>query len=163
MALKLRKLSFAPGAEVCGVDVSRPMSESTFGEICQAFLANGIHLSGTRKLANDTTGIARAEEQKRSNPPVAQPVVRVHPETGRKFRRQQSIGPFIVDFYCAADRLVVELDGAAHDSERSATRDDERERFLRSLGLTGVWLESCHVLEDAEAVLAYISHHFRGS
>ena len=84
MALKLRKLSFAPGAEVCGVDVSRPMSESTFGEICQAFLANGIHLSGTRKLANDTTGVVRAEEQKRINPPVAQPVVRVHPETGRK-------------------------------------------------------------------------------
>jgi len=45
---------------------------------------HGIHLSGTRKLANDTTGVTRAEEQKRINPPVAQPVVRVHPETGRK-------------------------------------------------------------------------------
>jgi taurine dioxygenase len=45
---------------------------------------HGIHLSGTRKLANDTTGVVRAEEQKRLNPPVAQPVVRVHPETGRK-------------------------------------------------------------------------------
>ena len=45
---------------------------------------HGIHLSGTRKLANDTTGLDRAEEQKRINPPVAQPVVRVHPETGRK-------------------------------------------------------------------------------
>ena len=45
---------------------------------------HGIHLSGTRKLANDTTGLVRAEEQKRINPPVAQPVVRVHPETGRK-------------------------------------------------------------------------------
>ncbi len=45
---------------------------------------HGIHLSGTRKLANDDTGVVRAEEQKRINPPVAQPVVRVHPETGRK-------------------------------------------------------------------------------
>jgi taurine dioxygenase len=45
---------------------------------------HGIHLSGTRKLANDNTGVVRAEEQKRINPPVAQPVVRVHPETGRK-------------------------------------------------------------------------------
>jgi taurine dioxygenase len=45
---------------------------------------HGIHLSGTRKLANDTTGLVRAEEQKRINPPVAQPVVRAHPETGRK-------------------------------------------------------------------------------
>jgi taurine dioxygenase len=45
---------------------------------------HGIHLSGTRKLANDNTGIDRMQEQKKLNPPVAQPVVRVHPETGRK-------------------------------------------------------------------------------
>ena len=201
MALKLRRLSYALGAEVREVDVAKPMSESTFGEIYQAFLAHGIllfrdqditrsqhiefsrrfgaldrhdalprdrhpdypellmvtnepkpdgspsdtkytgrqwhsdmsfttapslgsllksyavpevggdtlfasmylaydelsagmkkliaglhgiHLSGTRRLANDTTGVVRAEEQKRINPSVAQPVVRVHPETGRK-------------------------------------------------------------------------------
>ena len=45
---------------------------------------HGIHMSGTRKIANSATGVPRAEEQKRINPPVAQPVVRVHPETGRK-------------------------------------------------------------------------------
>jgi taurine dioxygenase len=45
---------------------------------------HGIQLSGTRKIANDASGITRAAEQKRINPPVAQPVVRVHPETGRK-------------------------------------------------------------------------------
>ena len=45
---------------------------------------HGIHQSGTRKIANDQTGVKRAAEQKRINPPVAQPVVRVHPETGRK-------------------------------------------------------------------------------
>ena len=45
---------------------------------------HGIHLSGTRKIANETTGTVRAEEQRKINPPVAQPVVRVHPETGRK-------------------------------------------------------------------------------
>ncbi len=45
---------------------------------------HGIHLSGTRKLANDNTGVDRMQEQKKINPPVAQPVVRVHPETGRK-------------------------------------------------------------------------------
>jgi taurine dioxygenase len=45
---------------------------------------HGIQLSGTRKIANEATGITRAAEQKRINPPVAQPVVRVHPETGKK-------------------------------------------------------------------------------
>jgi len=201
MTLKLRKLSYALGAEVCDVDVGKPMSEQAFGEIYRAFLdhgillfrgqdvtreqhiefsrrfgeldrhdslprdrrkdhpellmvtnepkpdgspsdtkytgrqwhsdmsfttvpsmgsllrryavpevggdtlfanmymaydalsdgmkklianLHGIHLSGTRKLANDGGGVERQEEQKRINPPVAQPVVRVHPETGRK-------------------------------------------------------------------------------
>jgi taurine dioxygenase len=201
MSLKLRKLSYALGAEICDVNVAKPMSEQQFGEIYRAFLDNnillfrnqditreqhiefsrrfgeldrhealprdrhpdypellmvtnepkpdgspsdtkytgrqwhsdmsfttapslgsllksyavpevggdtlfanmymaydalsegmkkmiaglhGVHLSGTRKLANDNTGVTRAAEQKRLNPPVAQPVVRVHPETGRK-------------------------------------------------------------------------------
>ena len=82
---------------------------------------------------------------------------------GRKFRRQQSIGPYIVDFYCAAEKLIVELEGAAHDSERVARRDEVRERFLRSLGLTVVRLENRHVMENPEWVLAYIRQHFRGS
>jgi taurine dioxygenase len=201
MTLKLRRLSHALGAEVCEVDIRRPMSETQFGEIYKAFLAHGIllfreqditreqhiefsrrfgeldhhaalprdrhpdfpellrvsnernpdgspsdtrytgrqwhsdmsfttrpalgsllrcfavpevggdtlfasmymaydtlsegmkklianlhgiHMSGTRKIANTTTGILRAEEQRRINPPIAQPVVRAHPETGHK-------------------------------------------------------------------------------
>jgi taurine dioxygenase len=201
MALKLRRLSYALGAEVCDIDVSKPMGESAFGEIHQAFLdhgillfrnqdisreqhiefsrrfgeldkhdalprdrhpkypeillvtnepnpdgtpsdsrytgrqwhsdmsfttvpslgsmlraitipevggdtlyanmymaydalsdgmkkliadLHGIQMSGTRKIANTATGVPRADEQKRINPPVAQPVVRAHPETGRK-------------------------------------------------------------------------------
>jgi taurine dioxygenase len=201
MAIRLRKLSYALGAEVCDIDVGKPMGEQAFGEIYKAFLdygillfrdqditreqhiefsrrfgeldrhdalprdrrkdhpellmvtnepkpdgspsdtkytgrqwhsdmsfttmpslgsllrsyavpevggdtlfanmymaydtlsggmkkliadLHGIHLSGTRKLANDNTGVERRQEQLRLNPPVAQPVVRVHPETGRK-------------------------------------------------------------------------------
>ena len=201
MALKLRRLSYALGAEVCDVNVAAPMGEAAFGEIYQAFLQygvllfrgqdvsreqhielsrrfgeldrhealprdrhpeypellmvtnepkpdgrpsdtkytgrqwhsdmsfttapslgsllrcfdvpdvggdtlfanmylaydalsggmkgmianlHGVHLSGTRKIANSESGIPRADEQRRLNPPVAQPVVRVHPETGRK-------------------------------------------------------------------------------
>ena len=201
MALKLRRLSYALGAEVCDIDVSKPMGEAQFGEIYHAFLQHGIllfrnqnitreehinfsrrfgeldrhdslprdrradhpellmvtnepnpdgspsdtrytgrqwhsdmsfttvpslgsllrcfavpevggdtlfanmyaaydalsdgmkkliaglhgiQLSGTRKIANEESGVVRAAEQRRLNPPVAQPVVRVHPETGRK-------------------------------------------------------------------------------
>jgi taurine dioxygenase len=201
VALRLRKLSYALGAEVCDVPIARPISESLFGEIYQAFLhygillfrdqditreqhiefsrrfgeldrhdalprdrhpdypeillvtnepkpdgspsdsrytgrqwhsdmsftpvpslgsllravtipdvggdtvfanmylayetlsegmkklidgLHGIHLSGTRKVHDPASGARRAEEQRRLNPPIAQPVVRVHPETGRK-------------------------------------------------------------------------------
>ena len=81
----------------------------------------------------------------------------------RKFRRQQSIGPYIVDFYCATERLVIELEGAAHNSERAVGQDEVREQFLRSLGLSVIRLENRHVIEDPDAVLAYISQYFRGS
>jgi taurine dioxygenase len=201
MTIKLRRLSYALGAEVCGVDVSRPMSEAAFGEIYEAFLEHGIllfrdqditreqhiefsrrfgeldrhdalprdrhpdhpeilmvtnepkpdgspsdsrytgrqwhsdmsftpvpslgsllrgitipevggdtvfanmylayetlsdgmknliadlhgiQMSGTRKNADVAVGAKLAEEQRKLNPPIAQPVVRVHPETGRK-------------------------------------------------------------------------------
>lgn len=201
MALKLRKLSHALGAEVCDIDVAAPMSEAAFGDIYKAFLDNGIllfrnqnitreahiafsrrfgeldthqslpqdrhpqypelllvtnepnadgtpsnsrytgrqwhsdmsftpvpalgsllkswvvpevggdtlfanctlayetlsdgmkkmiaplhgiQLAGTRKINHAATGIPRAEEQKKLNPPIAQPVVRTHPETGKK-------------------------------------------------------------------------------
>lgn len=201
MALKLRKLSYPLGAEVCDIDLAQPMSEAQFGEIYRAFLdhgillfrnqditrsqhiefsrrfgeldrhealprdrhpehaellrvtnrpnpdgspsdsrytgrqwhsdmsfttvpslgsllrswevsevggdtlfanmylayetlsqgmkkliadLHGIQLSGTRKINDPKSGVPRQEEQKKINPPVAQPVVRVHPETGRK-------------------------------------------------------------------------------
>lgn len=201
MALKLRKLSYALGAEVCGVDISRPMSETEFGAIYDAFLENGIllfrgqeitreqhidfsrrfgeldrhdalprdrhpahpevllvtnepkpdgspsdsrytgrqwhsdmsftpvpslgsllraitipevggdtvfanmylayetlsdgmkaliadlhgiQMAGTRKIADASVAVERTQEQLKLNPPIAQPVVRVHPETGRK-------------------------------------------------------------------------------
>ena len=45
---------------------------------------HGIHMSGTRKINNAESGLARKAEQLQLNPPIAQPVVRVHPETGRK-------------------------------------------------------------------------------
>ena len=53
---------------------------------------------------------------------------------GLKFRRQHPIGPYIVDFYCAALRLVVEIDGGYH--RERGEEDAERSAYLRERGIT---------------------------
>lgn len=50
---------------------------------------------------------------------------------GLKFKRQQPIGPYIVDFFCARARLIVELDGAHHARKRN--KDIQRDTQLRAL------------------------------
>ena len=50
--------------------------------------------------------------------------------------RQKVIGQYIVDFYCAAARVVIELDGSQHYEEAALAADRERDAYLRSLGLT---------------------------
>ena len=55
-----------------------------------------------------------------------------------KFRRQQVIEPYIVDFYCHEIGLVIELDGGQHGIDDSVEYDVERTKFLKALGLTAV-------------------------
>jgi len=49
---------------------------------------------------------------------------------GNQFRRQHRIGSFIVDFYCAAHHLVIELDGSSHDDPTQVEKDDLRVQEL---------------------------------
>ena len=53
---------------------------------------------------------------------------------GLWFRRQQTIGVYIVDFFCASRKLVVELDGPIHDSTEEY--DQARDQYFAGLGLT---------------------------
>ncbi len=53
-----------------------------------------------------------------------------------KFRRQQVIGNYIVDFYCHEKKLVVELDGSQHFEENGKQADAVRDAYMRSLGMT---------------------------
>ena len=54
---------------------------------------------------------------------------------GVHFRKQHPIGPYIVDFYCAKAKLVVEIDGEIHDRDNNAQRDERRTLYLEGLGL----------------------------
>lgn len=79
---------------------------------------------------------------------------------GRKFRRQHSIGRYIVDFYCPELKLAIELDGAAHDSARADAGDRIRDEFLRSLGIRMLRYENREVMANLEGVLLHMRSHF---
>ena len=55
--------------------------------------------------------------------------------SGYKFRRQQSLSPFIVDFYLPEYKLVVEIDGASHDDVDQKKYDDRRTEYLQNNGI----------------------------
>ena len=78
---------------------------------------------------------------------------------GWHFRRQQVIAGYIVDFYCHAASLVVELDGLVHDNQ--AEYDWERDGVLKSLALRVVRIKNQEVLENLETVLQKIDQACR--
>ena len=55
-----------------------------------------------------------------------------------RFSRQKILGRYIVDFYCAAAKLVVELDGSQHYEEKGLEQDAKRTKYLEGYGLTVV-------------------------
>ena len=71
-----------------------------------------------------------------------------------KFRRQQPIGVFVVDFFCAAARVVVEVDGGIHESQQELDR--QRQELLESLGLKFIRVASDRVENNLSSVLEEI-------
>ena len=61
---------------------------------------------------------------------------------GQKFRRQISIARYIVDFYCADCRLVIQLDSDTHFSHNIDKYEDRRTKFLEKQGLTVIRFEN---------------------
>ena len=80
---------------------------------------------------------------------------------GRKFRRQHSIHNFIVDFYCASEKLIVELDGQVHMNPTAEEYDRQREAFLENLGFIVLRFENKMVFDFLPSVLKDIQDHFK--
>ncbi|MFN8632382.1 MAG: endonuclease domain-containing protein [Chloroflexota bacterium] len=80
--------------------------------------------------------------------------LRGHRLDGKQFRRQHPVGPYIVDFYCAQDRLIVEIDGDIHDTQREY--DAERDDYLRSLGYALIRVTVDQVVNNLNDVLRRI-------
>src|SRR5207302_1452527 len=76
---------------------------------------------------------------------------------GLKFRRQQIIDGFIVDFYCHTAGLVLEVDGAVHRGQ--VENDAQREQVLVAHGLRVLRLSNDQVEQDIEGLLKRIVDH----
>ena len=77
-------------------------------------------------------------------------IVRAKRLAGFKFRRQHKIGPFIVDFYCHAANLVVEVDGPIHQQRQE--EDARRTAWLTSIGLQVIRFGNEEIMSDGESV-----------
>ncbi len=71
---------------------------------------------------------------------------------GRKFRRQHSVGRYILDFFCPSEMLGVELDGNPHFNVRAFEYDQERKLFLEHFGIRVLRFENKKVFEEREWV-----------
>jgi very-short-patch-repair endonuclease len=70
-----------------------------------------------------------------------------------KFRRQHPMGPYILDFYCPALKLAVELDGGQHNEPSQKRRDAKRTAWLEKRGIMVIRFWDHDVLGDTESVL----------
>lgn len=75
---------------------------------------------------------------------------------GIKFRRQHSIGKYIIDFYAPSKKIGIELDGEIHNWGRSANNDSEKALFLQGLGITLLRFENKWIFDDPDYVISPI-------
>ena len=95
-------------------------------------------LEAARRLRSDQTDAERALWR----------LLRAGQLSGSKFRRQHAVPPYVVDFYCHAAALVIELDGSQH----SAAVDEKRTQFLQARGLKLLRFWDNAVLQQPHAV-----------
>lgn len=76
---------------------------------------------------------------------------------GLDFDRQKIIGNYIVDFYCAEQQVVVEVDGSSHD--RKIDYDAHRDAFLMGLDLSVIHLLDIEVKKNLSGVMDFLRSH----
>jgi len=75
---------------------------------------------------------------------------------GHKFRRQHSIGGYILDFYCTKKKLIIELDGEVHNTKEAEEYDKVRDKFFRELGFTVLRFKNSEIKDKISEVVKKI-------
>lgn len=119
-------------------------------------MSDGVQLMRGQRIPSQKRALAR---QFRRNMTPAESMLWDHLHGGRlchaRFRRQHVIAGFIVDFYCHAARLVVEVDGEIHAHQ--AAEDARREKALTAFGVRVIRFSNEAVMNDLSAVLRRIA------
>jgi very-short-patch-repair endonuclease len=82
-------------------------------------------------------------------------------ELGLKFVKQYGIQNYIADFCCRSKKLIIEIDGSIHDQKEAKENDEERTKYLESLGYKIIRFTNSEVLNDLETVLNKIKIHLK--
>ena len=81
---------------------------------------------------------------------------------GYKFRRQHSVGAYILDFYCPSERLCVELDGDSHFTDDAIEYDRERTAYLNALNIKVLRFLNTDVYDNLNVVCERILEEIKG-
>ena len=73
-----------------------------------------------------------------------------------RFQRQKVLGRYIVDFYCAQAKLIVELDGSQHYESENMEKDETRSQYLKGYGLSVLRIPNNEVMQNFDGVCLYI-------
>ena len=99
----------------------------------------------------------KIRQRLRKNMPLAEKLlwtkIKDRQLSGYKFRRQYSIGNYVLDFYCPELKLSIEVDGETHYVEGADTYDRERQAFMESFGITVLRFTNRDVYEKIDGVV----------
>jgi len=119
--------------------------------------ADLARLAGARRDIPEVL-LQKAKELRQKQTPAEQMLwqcLRANQLHGAKFRRQHNIGQYIVDFYCHAAKLVIELDGGIHELQKD--RDSDRDAYLEANGLQVLRLKNEEIIQNLPKIFQTIS------
>lgn len=82
---------------------------------------------------------------------------------GYKFRRQYSVGPYVLDFYCPELRLGIEIDGDSHFVSKALKNDKVRQEAIELQNIKIIRFKNNDVTDNIEAVIEKILEYLPGS
>ena len=123
------------------------------GEVARVSGSEGVIMDNKRnyKLVDNARSLRK--EMTKEERHLWYDYLRGHPA---KFRRQAVMGKYIVDFYCAKAKLVIELDGSQHYEPQNQYSDQLRTEYLENFGVTVLRVANNEVMQNFRGVCEYI-------